>query len=194
MLSVGWKNCLLLRNFDSSAPIITIPPQFYFCMMVALSVCQLICLHPYTLASWNAFLFICFFSMRPTRGIQSEEGRHGHGSFFLRIFSQIKLQYFYFMFQIDFDDVLAEPSAAHGFDPIWRLSFVLFSQTKLWIYRIISAIVAVPLTILWAIIFSILSVLYVWVIRPIIRIIELFLAVFKRVIIVIILITSFLYW
>merc|ERR1719382_2060143 len=84
---------------------------------------------------------------------------------------------------IDFDDVLAEPSAAHGFDPIWRLSFVLFGQTKLWIYRIISAIVAVPLTILWAIIFSILSVLYVWVIRPIIRIIELFLAVFKRVLI-----------
>merc|ERR1719266_3174141 len=84
---------------------------------------------------------------------------------------------------LDFDDVLAEPSAVHGFDPIWRLSFVLFSQTKLWIYRIISAIVAVPLTILWAIIFSILSVLYVWVIRPIIRIIELFLAVFKKVLI-----------
>jgi len=82
---------------------------------------------------------------------------------------------------LDFDDVLAEPSAAHGFDPIWRLSFVLFSQTKLWIYRIISAIVAVPLTIIWAIIFSILSVIYVWVIRPIIRIAELLLAVFKRV-------------
>merc|ERR1711972_382981 len=84
---------------------------------------------------------------------------------------------------LDFDDVIAEPKAAHGFDPIWRLSFILFSQTKLWTYRILSAIVAVPLTILWAIIFSILSVLYVWVIRPIIRIIELFLAVFKRVLI-----------
>merc|ERR1712106_1068572 len=82
---------------------------------------------------------------------------------------------------LDFDDVLAEPSAAHGFDPIWRLSFVLFSQTKLWIYRIISAIIAIPLTILWAVIFSLLSVIYVWVVRPIIRIVELFLAVFKRV-------------
>jgi len=81
---------------------------------------------------------------------------------------------------LDFDDVLAEPSTVHGFDPIWRLSFVLFSQTKLWIYRIISAIVAVPLSIIWAIIFSLLSVLYVWVLRPIIRIIELFFAVFKR--------------
>ena len=87
-----------------------------------------------------------------------------------------------FSLQLDFDDVLAEPSTVHGFDPIWRLSFVLFSQTKLWIYRIISAIVAVPLSIIWAIIFSLLSVLYVWVLRPIIRIIELFFAVFKRVI------------
>merc|ERR1711979_142010 len=67
---------------------------------------------------------------------------------------------------LDFDDALAEPSAAHGFDPIWKLSFVLFSQTKLWIYRIISAIVAVPLTILWAVIFSLLSIIYVWVVRP----------------------------
>merc|ERR1711997_1030824 len=24
---------------------------------------------------------------------------------------------------LDFDDVIAEPKAAHGFDPIWRLSF-----------------------------------------------------------------------
>jgi len=29
---------------------------------------------------------------------------------------------------LDFDDVIAEPKAAHGFDPIWRLSFILFSQ------------------------------------------------------------------
>merc|ERR1712066_1004468 len=32
---------------------------------------------------------------------------------------------------LDFDDVIAEPKAAHGFDPVWRLSFILFSQTKL---------------------------------------------------------------
>merc|ERR1711879_741573 len=37
---------------------------------------------------------------------------------------------------LDFDDVIAEPKAAHGFDPVWRLSFILFSQTKLWTYRI----------------------------------------------------------
>merc|ERR1712018_178443 len=43
---------------------------------------------------------------------------------------------------LDFDDVIAEPKAAHGFDPIWRLSFILFSQTKLWTYRILAALLA----------------------------------------------------
>merc|ERR1712156_173127 len=47
---------------------------------------------------------------------------------------------------LDFDDVIAEPKAAHGFDPIWRLSFILFSQTKLWTYRILAALLAAPLS------------------------------------------------
>jgi len=82
---------------------------------------------------------------------------------------------------LDFDDVLAEPSTAHGFDPIWRLSFVLFSQTKLWVYRIISAVIAIPLSLLWAVIFSLLSVTYVWLVRPILRIVEMFLAILRRI-------------
>merc|ERR1711997_1312017 len=60
---------------------------------------------------------------------------------------------------LDFDDVIAEPKAAHGFDPIWRLSFILFSQTKLWTYRVLAALLAAPLSILWGLLFSLLSVL-----------------------------------
>merc|ERR1712233_261493 len=81
---------------------------------------------------------------------------------------------------LDFDDVIAEPKAAHGFDPIWRLSFILFSQTKLWTYRLLAAILAAPLSILWGLLFSILSVLYVWIIRPVMRIVETVLAIFRR--------------
>merc|ERR1712172_333552 len=65
---------------------------------------------------------------------------------------------------LDFDNVIAEPKAAHGFDPIWRLSFILFSQTKLWTYRVLAALLAAPLSILWGLLFSILSVVYVWII------------------------------
>lgn len=81
---------------------------------------------------------------------------------------------------LDFDDVLAEPLAAHGFDPVWQLAFILFTNTKVWIYKIVSAIIAIPLSILWGIIFSIITILYVWLIRPLLRIIELFLAIFKK--------------
>merc|ERR1711863_78920 len=81
---------------------------------------------------------------------------------------------------LDFDDVIAEPKAAHGFDPVWRLSFILFSQTKLWTYRILAALLAAPLSILWGLLFSLLSVLYVWIIRPVMRIVETVLAIFRR--------------
>merc|ERR1712227_783321 len=81
---------------------------------------------------------------------------------------------------LDFDDVIAEPKAAHGFDPIWRLSFILFSQTKLWTYRVLAALLAAPLSILWGLLFSLLSVFYVWIIRPVMRIVETLLAIFRR--------------
>merc|ERR1712241_1545503 len=81
---------------------------------------------------------------------------------------------------LDFDDVLAEPLAAHGFDPIWRLAFILFTNTKVWLYKIVSGVIAIPMAILWGLIFSIITILYVWLLRPLLRIIELFLAIFKK--------------
>merc|ERR1712026_189691 len=82
---------------------------------------------------------------------------------------------------LDFSDVLAEPSSAHGFDPLWRLSFILFSQTKLWLYRLVSAVLVLPLSVVWAVIFALFTILYVWVLRPVIKIVEVVFAVFKRV-------------
>merc|ERR1712014_428935 len=82
---------------------------------------------------------------------------------------------------LDFTDVLAEPSSAHGFDPLWRLSFILFSNTKLWLYRLVSALLVLPLSVLWAVIFALFTILYVWVVRPVIKLLEVMFAVVKRV-------------
>merc|ERR1712088_741463 len=82
---------------------------------------------------------------------------------------------------LDFADVLAEPNSAHGFDPLWRLSFILFSQTKLWLYRILSALLVLPLSIVWAVIFALATIAYVWMLRPLIKIAEVCFAVIKRV-------------
>ena len=91
------------------------------------------------------------------------------------------ISHWHLIFQLDFSDVLAEPSSAHGFDPLWRLSFILFSQTKLWLYRLVSAVLVLPLSVLWAVIFALFTIVYVWVLRPVIKIVEVVFAVFKRV-------------
>jgi caveolin 1 len=82
---------------------------------------------------------------------------------------------------LDFDDIIAEPAASHGLDPIWKLAFILFSNTKLWIYRIAAALIAVPASIVWALIFSLITVIYVWLISPVLRIVDFALAIVARV-------------
>ena len=76
---------------------------------------------------------------------------------------------------------MAEPAAAQGFDWAWKLAFVLFSQTKLWIYKILSAVVAIPLALIWAMVFALLTVVHVWILSPALRLLDLILAVVKKV-------------
>ena len=85
------------------------------------------------------------------------------------------------IFQLDFDDVIAEPSAAQGFEWVWKLAFVVFSQTKTWLYKIFSAILAVPAALLWALVFALLTVVYIWILSPALKLFDLTLAVVKRV-------------
>ena len=85
------------------------------------------------------------------------------------------------LLQLDFDDVLAEPKAAQGFEWVWRLSFVLFSQTKEWLYKVFSALLAVPLALVWALVFALVSVVHIWVLTPGLRLFDLFLALVRRV-------------
>ena len=100
------------------------------------------------------------------------------------------LRTYYFMFklilviitlQLDFSDVLAEPSAAIGFEWVWKLAFVVFSQTKSWFYKIFAALVAVPAALLWAVVFALVTVVYIWIVSPALRLLDLSLAIVKKV-------------
>jgi len=82
---------------------------------------------------------------------------------------------------IDFSCVVGEPAAVHGLDPIWRLSSLLFSQTKLWVYRVLAALISLPLALLWGVVFSLISVVHIWAIRPVLRILDVVLDVLKKV-------------
>jgi len=84
---------------------------------------------------------------------------------------------------LDFSDVLAEPSAAIGFEWVWKLAFVVFSQTKSWFYKIFAALVAIPAALLWAVVFALVTVVYIWIVSPALRLLDLSLAVVKKVVV-----------
>ncbi|OXB56998.1 hypothetical protein ASZ78_017030 [Callipepla squamata] len=71
--------------------------------------------------------------------------------------------------QIDFEDVIAEPEGTHSFDGIWKASFTTFTVTKYWFYRLLSAIFGIPMALIWGIYFAILSFLHIWAVVPCIR-------------------------
>jgi caveolin 1 len=84
---------------------------------------------------------------------------------------------------LDFDDVLAEPNAAQGFEWVWKLAFVVFSQTKSWFYKLFAAVVAVPAALIWAVVFALVTVVYIWIVSPALRLFDLNLAIFRRVVV-----------
>merc|ERR1712121_305553 len=57
-----------------------------------------------------------------------------------------------------------ETFSSHGFAPVWTLSFVLFSQTKVWLYKLFSALLSIPLSLVWCLLFAVLTVTHVWVV------------------------------
>ncbi|XP_076351802.1 caveolin-1-like [Tachypleus tridentatus] len=80
-----------------------------------------------------------------------------------------------------FEDVLAEPDASHGFDGVWRVANLTFSYTRHWLYRILSALVALPCGLIWGILFALFSLINIWLITPVLRTLEVCLVIVKRV-------------
>lgn len=83
--------------------------------------------------------------------------------------------------QLNFENVLAEPGSAHGFDFIWRLSFRIFTGTHSFIYKLLSALLSLPLALFWGIIFSLFSFFSIWLITPIFVMTDVFFFYFRRV-------------
>lgn len=73
---------------------------------------------------------------------------------------------------LSFDDILGEPDTTQGFEFIWRLTYLFFTTIRLWAYRIISAVIALPLALLWAFIFAFLNVGTIWCFTPSLRLFD----------------------
>ncbi|XP_074490468.1 caveolin-2-like [Sebastes fasciatus] len=68
--------------------------------------------------------------------------------------------------KVTFEDVIAEPPSVRSFDKVWLWSHALFEVSRLWIYRLISLLLAVPVSLAAGILFALLSCLHIWLIMP----------------------------
>ncbi|XP_029465449.1 caveolin-3 isoform X2 [Rhinatrema bivittatum] len=71
--------------------------------------------------------------------------------------------------QVDFEDVIAEPDGIHSFDGVWRTSNTVFTVTKYWCYRLLSALLGAPLALIWGFLFACLSFCHIWAVVPCVK-------------------------
>uniref|UniRef100_A0A8D0BB04 Caveolin n=1 Tax=Salvator merianae TaxID=96440 RepID=A0A8D0BB04_SALMN len=72
-------------------------------------------------------------------------------------------------FQLEFSDILAEPSSFRSFDRVWTWSDIVFESSRLWCYRIISLLCAVPVSLFSGFLFACLGCLHIWCVMPCIQ-------------------------
>uniref|UniRef100_A0A3Q2Q0H6 Caveolin n=1 Tax=Fundulus heteroclitus TaxID=8078 RepID=A0A3Q2Q0H6_FUNHE len=68
--------------------------------------------------------------------------------------------------KVMFEDVIAEPPSVRSFDKVWLWSHALFEVSRLWCYRFISLVLAVPVSLAAGLLFAVLSCLHIWLIMP----------------------------
>ncbi|KAG9260648.1 caveolin-2 [Astyanax mexicanus] len=71
--------------------------------------------------------------------------------------------------KVSFEDVIAEPMTVRSGDRVWIWSNALFEVSRVWFYRIITVLLAVPVSIIAGILFAILSCLHIWLFTPCVK-------------------------
>lgn len=64
--------------------------------------------------------------------------------------------------EVSFQDVIAEPASVRSLDGVWVWSHVLFECSRLWCYRLVSLLLAVPVSLLAGLLLALLSCLHIW--------------------------------
>ncbi|XP_040891011.1 caveolin-2 [Toxotes jaculatrix] len=71
--------------------------------------------------------------------------------------------------KVTFEDVIAEPVSVRSGDRVWIWSHALFEVCRVWIYRIVTVLLAIPMSIISGVLFAILSCIHIWMIGPCIQ-------------------------
>ncbi|XP_051281001.1 caveolin-2 [Dicentrarchus labrax] len=77
--------------------------------------------------------------------------------------------------KVEVSDVLAEPATPRSIDQVWLYSVVGFERARIWTYRCLSLLFAVPFALLCGIFLAILACLHVWFVVPCIQLSNTFL-------------------
>ncbi|NXP56685.1 CAV3 protein, partial [Heliornis fulica] len=71
--------------------------------------------------------------------------------------------------KVDFEDVIAEPVGTYSFDGVWKASYTTFTVSKYWCYRLLSALLGIPLAVVWGFLFALISFCHIWAVVPCIK-------------------------
>lgn len=63
-----------------------------------------------------------------------------------------------------FEDVIAEPVSVRSTDKVWFWSNALFEVCRVWSYRVLSVVLALPMALLSGLLFAVLSCLHIWLV------------------------------
>lgn len=72
--------------------------------------------------------------------------------------------------KVEFSDVLAEPVSTHTYDRVWVYSSIGFESARIWSYRCLTVLCAVPVSLLSGCLFALLACLHIWCVMPCIQV------------------------
>ncbi|XP_047439782.1 caveolin-2 [Mugil cephalus] len=68
--------------------------------------------------------------------------------------------------KVTFEDVIAEPVSVRSGDRVWIWSNALFEVSRVWIYRIVTVLLAIPMSVISGLLFAVLSCFHIWMVSP----------------------------
>ncbi|XP_012676056.2 caveolin-2 isoform X2 [Clupea harengus] len=72
--------------------------------------------------------------------------------------------------KVEFSDILAEPISTHTYDGVWVYSGIGFESARIWGYRCLTLLCAVPVSLLSGCLFALLACLHIWCVMPCIEV------------------------
>ncbi|XP_073732316.1 caveolin-2 [Misgurnus anguillicaudatus] len=73
--------------------------------------------------------------------------------------------------KVSFEDVIAEPLSVRSGDRVWIWSHALFEASRVWFYRIITTLLAVPVSIIAGVLFAVLAFIHIWFLTPCVQVV-----------------------